>query len=432
MKKNLLISAYAISPCKGSEFGAAWNTVTHLATRYNVFVLYGISDDYLGDTQTMRAYINANPDMGVKFIEVQAGKLAKAITTLDKAGLGWFFYFAYNIWQKRALQAARKLMQTVDIDVVHQLGPIGFREPGYLWKLNKPMVWGPIGGMMQVDERLLIKQPPTVRFKFRIKNFINQLQLNFSGRIRLAFKKAGVLLATTTAGQQTIKQKYSLDARYFPQMGIDNIALNEQKFTGLAHKVQLVWSGTHIHRKNLSMCLDALARIGATNWQLHVLGSGPLTQQLKEQAIRLNIDKQIIWHGQIVRDEAINIMSAAHLHIITSIAEDSPSVLTEAMSHGVPTLSIDHCGMSDVICDRCGIKIAIDTYAVMVDNISMAINALLTDPDKLQKLARTTVDCAHEHTWDKRLALLDDVYNEAILQHNLQTGHAIINEILIA
>jgi hypothetical protein len=26
------------------------------------------------------------------------------------------------------------------------LNMIGYREPGYLWKLNVPFVWGPMGG----------------------------------------------------------------------------------------------------------------------------------------------------------------------------------------------------------------------------------------------------------------------------------------------
>ena len=33
---------------------------------------------------------------------------------------------------------------------------IGFREPGYLWKIEeKPFVWGPIGGLKQFPEAYL-------------------------------------------------------------------------------------------------------------------------------------------------------------------------------------------------------------------------------------------------------------------------------------
>jgi len=32
---------------------------------------------------------------------------------------------------------------------------VGFREPGYLWQLNIPFVWGPIGGMGYFPTRFL-------------------------------------------------------------------------------------------------------------------------------------------------------------------------------------------------------------------------------------------------------------------------------------
>ena len=33
-----------------------------------------------------------------------------------------------------------------EIDLIHQLTSISFREPGFLWRLDKPFVWGPISG----------------------------------------------------------------------------------------------------------------------------------------------------------------------------------------------------------------------------------------------------------------------------------------------
>ena len=97
MKKKILISAYAISPFRGSEYGAAWNTVTHLADQHELWVLYGMSDDFMGDTQTLRKYSQENPVLSVTFINVEPGRLIRAITRLDKAGLGWFFYIAYYL-----------------------------------------------------------------------------------------------------------------------------------------------------------------------------------------------------------------------------------------------------------------------------------------------------------------------------------------------
>lgn len=415
MKKKILISAYAISPFRGSEYGAAWNTVTHLASQHEVWVLYGMSDNFMGDTQTMRKYVEETPLASVQFIEVQPGPLAKAITLLDKAGLGWFFYLAYYLWQKKALRAAREVLKTVDIDVVHQLGPIGYREPGFLWKLDKPTVWGPIGGMNIVNKELLKGKAFSTRLKFKVKNAINYIQLNYSKRIREAFLQADVLVAATSAGQQTIREKFGVDSYYLSEQGIMSAAfLNESKFDHLNQQVQLVWSGTLIERKNLSMCLDVLAKVKQNNWILHILGDGPLKEKLQRKAVELKLSNRLIWYGHIPRPEAIRVMSGAHLHIITSIAEDNPAVIFEALTYGVPTLTMDHCGMGNVICDKCGIKIKLDTYDSIVNNMSVALESVLANPHKLVDLAQTTLTCAAEHSWDNRLARLNNMYEEAI------------------
>ncbi|WP_114940405.1 glycosyltransferase family 4 protein [Mucilaginibacter endophyticus] len=431
MNKKILISAYAISPSKGSEYGAAWNTVMNLSTRHKLWVIYGMSDDHMGDTQTMRAYLSENKITNVNFIEVQPGFFAKTINLLNKAGLGWFFYFAYYLWQKEAYKAAQKLLETVDIDVVHQLGPIGYREPGLLYKLGKPTVWGPIGGMMVIDKRLMRNKPLTTRVKFSLKNIINRVQLGYSARIKEAFKQADVLISATKTGQQTIMSRFGRDSYYLSEQGIiGSILLNETKFTG--DFVQLVWSGTHIERKNLQLCLDALAIVKNNNWRLHVLGTGPLTGKLKQYATKLNLQDKITWHGHLSRNEAMTIMAASHLHIITSIAEDNPAVVFEAMSCGVPSLTIDHHGMGDVICNKCGIKVPVDEYPIMVKNIAECLDGLLVKPELLRGLALTTIAYAVAFKWDKRLDTLDEAYSKAIRLREQSAGYLIENENLIA
>ena len=431
MKKNILISAYAISPVKGSEFASAWNTVNNLAGQHELWVLYGISDDHMGDTQTMRSFLSENSSPNVHFIEVQPGTIAKAINLLNKAGLGWFFYFAYYLWQKEALGKAQELLQTVDIDVVHQLGPIGYREPGFLWKLGKPIVWGPIGGMMVVDKRLLKHKPLLTQIKFNLKNLINRLQLGYSARIKKAFEQADVLIAATRAGQRTIMNRFNRESYYLPDTSFTgNVMLDETKFNN--KPIQLVWSGTHIERKNPELCLDALAIVNDRDWTLNVLGAGPLTAKLKIKAAALGLTDNIIWHGQLHRADAVKVMAASHLHIITSIAEDNPAVVFEAMSCGVPSLTIDHHGMGDVISRKNGIKVPVDEYPVLAQSIANKLDELFENPEVLKSLAYSTIANIGAFEWSARLNLLNRVYDEAIMAHEKRTAYLLPNENLIA
>ena len=418
MKKRILISAYAISPVRGSEYAAAWNTVMHLADQHELWVIYGMSDDHMGQTKTLDDYITTHPCPSIKFIKVQACSLANIINLLNKAGLGWFFYFAYYLWQKKALKAAQQLVKTTDIDVVHQLGPIGFREPGFLASLGKPMVWGPIGGMKLMEKRFLAGLPYSDKIKYAVKNYINRYQLGFSHRIKQAFKNADVLIAATLLGKQTIRERFDRESYYLPEQGISaNITACLNKFSDMQNQVRLVWSGSLIQRKNLKMCLDALVAVKQNNWILDVLGDGPLRKIVEKYVHTHGLAGKVSFHGHLPRQEALRVMANAHLHVMTSIAEDNPAVIFEAMANGVPTLTIDHCGMGDVICCKCGIKIPLDEHDRMLERMTLVLDILLSNTKILADMHQTTLICANEHKWDKRLKTLNAIYNEATTLH---------------
>lgn len=76
------------------------------------------------------------------------------------------------------------------IDILHQLNMIGFREPGYLWKIKEvPFVWGPIGGMELMPMEYLLGVPMKQRLFNYLKNIINQYQYLYSSRVHAAIQK---------------------------------------------------------------------------------------------------------------------------------------------------------------------------------------------------------------------------------------------------
>lgn len=415
--KRILVSAYAISPHRGSEYGAAWNTILNLAKEHKLWVLYGVSDEHMGDTDSLKNYLSFNEIANVDFIEVRASKLALSINRLNKIGFGWLFYLAYYLWQKRALAMARRIVDEHAIQLVHQLGPIGFREPGFLWKLNKPFVWGPIGGTVKIDDRLLVGKSIKSKLLFKSKNIINWYQLSYSSRIGQAISRADILIAATSADQQNIKKYFGLSSYLLSEQGPMSISkIEDNRYSSIHDCLQIIWCGTLIDRKNLSLLLQALALVKSKKWRLHVVGSGPLSQSLTELANTLQISDQIKWYGFVDRKEALQIMANAHLHVITSITEGNPSVMFEALSYGVPTLTLDHSGMRDVLCEHCSIKISVDKQSVMLNEMVSKINYLLDNPAFLNQLSRSTIKCSRKHSWPNRLKLLNCWYEEAELK----------------
>lgn len=90
------------------------------------------------------------------------------------------------------------------------------------------------------------------------------------------------------------------------------------------------------------------------------------------------------------------------MHVITSISEGNTTVIWESMSYGVPTLSLDHCGMHDTIDEESGIRIPIHSYEQCVKDIAKTIDKLLGNPNRFKQLSDGVVNRSKQYTWDKR------------------------------
>ena len=139
---------------------------------------------------------------------------------------------------------------------------------------------------------------------------------------------------------------------------------------------------------------------------------------LQQFASKNGLADIITWHGQLPHTEVMKLFNNAHLHIITSISEGNPTTIWEAMCYGVPTLSLDHCGMHDTIDNESGILIPIHTYKQCVEDIAIAIEDLLMHPEHFKRLSDGVVNKAAMYTWDKRCEFWNDIYRHVLNRRN--------------
>jgi hypothetical protein len=110
------------------------------------------------------------------------------------------YYAGYKAWQKAAWREARRLHADRPFDVVHQLNMTGFREPGYLWRLDAPFVWGPIGGGANIPPAYFPLMGWADRAFYTLRNAGNEVQKRTAWRPRRAARRAAQLW---TIGHQT-------------------------------------------------------------------------------------------------------------------------------------------------------------------------------------------------------------------------------------
>ena len=110
-------------------------------------------------------------------------------------------------------------------------------------------------------------------------------------------------------------------------------------------------------------------------------------------------------------------MPLAHLAQSRMICAGNERALDVA---GVPTLSLDHCGMHDTIDEESGIRIPIHSYEQCVKDIAKTIDKLLGNPNRFKQLSDGVVNRSKQYTWDKREKVLLDCYQKTIENHKLR------------
>jgi hypothetical protein len=188
---KIFVSAYACSPFRGSEPGVGWGYILELSKFHELWVVVE-QEKFRNDIER---YILENPDFSQSvhffFISKRRNRLLRKIWPPS-------YYWFYRDWHKKTFELAKSLHQKHGFDVVHQLTMVGFREPGYLWKLGIPFVWGPIGGMGQFPWRFLKSVGLYGALYYLGYNIYNAFQTRFLFRPRCAARFAGSGLISAT------------------------------------------------------------------------------------------------------------------------------------------------------------------------------------------------------------------------------------------
>jgi glycosyltransferase involved in cell wall biosynthesis len=417
--QKVLISSFAVSPLLGSEAGIGWDLSSRIGRHCKATVLYGAEKRTFQRDFSIDRYLSEHGEIpNVDFVWVEATPLAKKMLRLhDKTHLSFIYYWAYALWQKEAYRVARELDKTASFDLVHQFNMIGFREPGYLWKMGKPFVWGPVGGTVNISPRYRKILGAKALVKIMVRNLANVLQLRFSGKVGAAARRSDLIIAASSSEKANLQKR-------FPgrEMAVINETGATPPLAPLARSAQprlrMVWSGKHLPRKALPFLLYALHKLPPdTDYHVDILGEGSETGWWKALARDLGLDGRVTWSGWLDRQSALERMRAADLFVFTSLKEGTSTVVMEAISLGMPVVCMDVCGMGDVVDQSCGRKVPLEDPERMIDRLRDILLELYRDRPLLAKLAEGTAARARELSWDNKVLGIAALYKK-VLDHD--------------
>jgi glycosyltransferase involved in cell wall biosynthesis len=405
---SVIINAYACAPNKGSEPGLGWNWVIHLAKYCKLHVITeGEWKDEI-DAELKKIPYSEN-------ITFYYNPVSDNIRQMCWNQGDWRFYYYYQKWQKEALQIAKTIIQNNSIDIVHQFNMIGFREPGYLWKIkNIPFIWGPVDAKESFPVKYLSEADLKLKFKIYLKNYITKLQITFGYRVRMAAKRSAVLLAASSESVATFKKYYNLNSVLLNETGCYPTT-NNQYLKKDNSGLQLLWVGKFELRKQLSLALKTIAQLKESNVKLHIVG-GTSAEELhyKKEAETLQISDKCIWHGKIKHAEVQQLMQQSDIFFFTSVAEGTPHVVLEAIGNKLPVVCFDCCGQGDTVTNEIGRKIKLSTPTQSVTDFSVLIKELATSKEVLNQLSGNCAKKQKELSWENKAQKMIEYYNQVI------------------
>lgn len=406
MLLSILINAYACSPNMGSEPGMAWNWCVNLAKYSELHII--TEGEFRNEIEAALPTLPQGKNMHFYYNPVSE-KIRKMCWNQGD----WRFYKYYKEWQWKTYLIAKDICQKTHIDILHQLNMIGFREPGYLWKIpDIPFVWGPVDAKESFPLAYLEGASLKTKLFIQLKNTITKWQLQHAKRVRLAVKRASCVISASSNSQQAFKKYFQIES---PLLNETGCYIQEHPIIDKSKKeyLDVLWVGKLDFRKQLGLALRSIAATKNPHIKLHIVGGGNnfIYQTLAKE---LGIESQCKWYGAISHEEVQTIMQKSDVFFFTSVAEGTPHVVLEAIGNNLPVVCFDTCGQGDSINETVGRKIKLSNPNLSSQQFAMILNELDNNRDMLKEMSENCKERQKELSWDRKAQQMIGLYQKIL------------------
>lgn len=171
--------------------------------------------------------------------------------------------------------------------------------------------------------------------------------------------------------------------------------------------------------KRQKALIEALPHISDRNVALVLAGGGPYEQDLRRRSEELNVANRVIFTGMQPSDKVAALLKQADVFSLASYHFDNqPMTFLEAASSGLPIVYCDE-QMTEGLTERN----AILTDGIEGESLARAFNDLFSNPDKLKKMSRGSLEVAREFDSSTMAMSMATLYEKLIRDYHGSAYH---------
>lgn len=413
---TVLITAYAVNPYKGSEDGTGWNFIYQVAHRYRVVAI-----TRKNNRAAIDKYREATSDDPVwQQLSFYYFDLPYWMRFWKRGprGSGIYFY----MWQWGIVPFIRRHGFTFDL--AHSLNFHSDSHPNFLWRLGKPVIWGPLGHHPRVPSQFMNHYTWQAYVKDRLYFIGKKLVKRMDPFLRIAARKSAYILPINSDAAAVFKRQ-AHKLMIMPAIGAPRPhrthSPDEELFIVLSVGRLVPMKGFDLAIESYLHFYTALSAEDRQKTALYLVGSGPEEEHLLDLARgRVGGDtvRLISW---VTFLEMQQIYQQARVFLFPS-HEGAGMVTVEAMAYGLPVVCLQNSGPGEIVSDACALTVPVDSYETTVRGLCEALHALHGDTALYNRMSQAAIKHFEAtYYWPVKVARLMDLYEKA-LDHEYNTS----------
>ena len=331
-------------------------------------------------------------------------------------------YPVYAEFNHKVYNRFRGDVERGDYNIVHALTPILPRYPVKIQKACRqktPFILGPVnGGLPFPDNFGLVAKKESAHFNF-LRYFSNLIP-----GYKATYQKAKIVFAGSSYTQALLQKMFSINPpklKLFFENGISQEFLSQKHkkvIRGENAPFNLLFVGRLVPYKGADMILSALSMVEKNIREklfLTIVGDGPEKINLKKQAIDLHLEEQVRFTGWVDHRKTLEYYRDADVFCFPSVREFGGAVVLEAMATGLPSIVVNHGGISEYVTSETGFKIDPLSKDHIIHEIKNILQHLISDKDLYGKLSEKACLHASKFEWNNKAEQMVAIYQKALL-----------------